>query len=108
MFGAIAFLPLFIALSAAARHGAPLMIPTFVFLVGLMRMLYAVIFEDAAPAPPVMVHHVVPPAPMPPQPVSFLQSEYQPPQPHVNVPTTGSLVGPPSVAEPTTSLLNRR
>ncbi len=109
LFGAVAFFPLFFGLCFVINSGVPLIAPIFVFFSGLMRMLYARIFEDAAPAPPsVMVQPIIPPAPMPPQPVSFLQREHQPPLPHANVPTTGNLVGPTSVAEPTTSLLNRR
>jgi len=110
LFAAFAFFPLFFGFGLLIRDPWPLLVPAFVFFLGLMRILYARIFDDAAPpAPPMLFQSVVHPAPVQPQPVSFLQSEYQPPPaPQANVPTTGNLVAPPSVAEPTTSLLNRR
>ena len=110
MFGAVAFFPLFFGLAVAIHSPGPLVIPTFVFCVGLMRMLYARIFEDAAPEQSVMFQHIVQPVAVPPQPVSFLPSNYQPPlaSPQSNAPTTGNLVQPSSVAEPTTSLLKQR
>ncbi len=108
LFGAAAFFPLFFGLCFAVRDGWPLVFPSFVFFAGLMRMLYARIFEDAAPAQPMMFQPLIHPVPAQPQPVSFLPDNYPLPMalPHANVPTTGNLVAPPSVAEPTTNLLS--
>jgi hypothetical protein len=106
LFGAIAFFPLFFGLCFVVDNPGPLIIPAFVFFLGLMRMLYAQLFEDAAPEPSVVYHPVVQPlAVAPPQPVSFLPGSYQPPQ--ANVPTTGNLVMPPSVTEQQTYPLKR-
>lgn len=118
LFGAVAFFPLFFGLCFLVRGPGPLVLPIFVFFAGLMRMLYARIFEDDLPEPfgtrpesfsarmdAASFQPVVQPVAVPPQPVSFLPESYQPPQ--VTVPTTGNLVAPPSVSEPTTSLLNR-
>lgn len=107
MFGALASLPIFIGICAAVNSGDPLVVPVFVFFAGLVRMLYARLFEDASPVPPSMVQPVIP-HPVA-QPASLPPGNYQPlAAPHVNVPTTGNLVAPPSVVEPTTSLLKRQ
>jgi len=112
LFGAIAFFPLFFGLCFAVHGPGPLIFPTFVFFAGLMRMLYARIFEDDVPeyaSSATGFQPIIQQVAAPPQPVSFLPGGYQPPlaQPHANVPTTGNLVAPPSIVEPTTSLLNR-
>ncbi len=111
LFGAIAFFPLFFGLCFVFDSPGPLVIPAFVFFAGLMRMLYAQLFEDAVPESPVIYQPVVQPvAVAPPPPVSFLTGSYQPPQaslPQANVPTTGNLVMPPSVTEQQTYPLNR-
>jgi hypothetical protein len=110
LFGAVAFFPLFFGFCFLVNSGGPLVVPAFVFFAGLMRMLYARIFEDAEPEFPTAFQPFVQPVAIQPQPVSFLPSNYQPPlgPPQTNVPTTGNLVAPPSVSEPTTSLLKQR
>lgn len=110
LFGAVTFFPLFFGLCFVVDSPGPLVVPTFVFFAGLMRMLYARLFEDAAPEQQVMFQPTVQPVAVPPQPVSFLPNNYQQPMapPLANVPTTGNLVAPPSVAEPTTNLLKQR
>ncbi|MEO6726826.1 MAG: hypothetical protein ABIU20_09510 [Blastocatellia bacterium] len=109
LFSAVALFPLFFGFCFLVRDGWPLTFPAFVFFAGLMRMLYARVFEDAASEQQVMFQPNVQSVSVPPQPVSFLPDNYQhslePPQ--MNVPTTGNLVAPPSVAEPTTNLLKR-
>jgi hypothetical protein len=110
LFGAIAFFPLFFGLCFVFDSPGPLVIPAFVFFAGLMRMLYAQLFEDAVPEVPVFYQPVVQPfAVTPPPPVSFLPGSYQPQAtlPQANVPTTGNLVMPPSVTEQQTYPLNR-
>lgn len=120
LFGAIAFFPLFFGLCFPFDSPGPLLIPAFVFFAGMMRMLYAQLFEDAVPETPVAYPPFVPQVAItPPQPVSFLPGNHHPTQaaqtPHVsqaalpqaNVPTTGNLVMPPSVTEQPTYPLNR-
>ena len=107
LFTAIAVFPIFFGLCFLVEDPGPLAVPAFIFFAGLMRMLYARLFEDAVPEPPAVYQPVVqsvvqPFAPAPPQPVSFLPGSYQPPQvalPQPSVPTTGNLVMPPSVTE---------
>lgn len=107
LFAAVATFPIFFGLCFLVNGPGPLAVPASIFFAGLMRMLYARLFEDAAPEPlrvyQPIVQTVVPPhATAPPQPVSFLANSYQPPQaalPQPNVPTTGNLVMPPSVTE---------
>ncbi|MEP7340612.1 MAG: zinc ribbon domain-containing protein [Acidobacteriota bacterium] len=109
LFGAVAFFPLFFGFCFLVNSGGPLVVPAFVFFAGMMRMLYARIFEDAAPESPTAFQPFVQPVAVPPQPVSFLPGNYQPPlTQQSNVPTTGNLVAPPSVSEPTTNLLKQR
>lgn len=107
LFASVAFFPIFLALCFPADHPGPLLVPATLFFAGLMRMLYARLFEEdysqpAMTSPPIFV--ALPPS------APALPS-YQPPvaqpQTHSNVPTTGHLE-PPSVVEPTTSLLNRQ
>ncbi|HMX26653.1 MAG TPA: hypothetical protein PKC13_13715 [Blastocatellia bacterium] len=108
LFTAIAVFPVFFGLCFAADSAGPLSIPALIFFSGLMRMLYAQLFEDAAPEPPTVYQPVIQPSVVqpfstaPPQPVSFLPGSYQPPQaalPQASVPTTGNLTMPPSVTE---------
>ena len=81
------------------------------FLGGPLRMLYAAVFEEAAPNP---FHQPRPFVAVPPTPHQFnphLQQSALPPQP-VQPPTwrrpiTAELANPPSVTENTTRLLDR-
>lgn len=106
LFAALALFPLFFGFCFVVDDPGPLFVPAFTFFLGLMRMLYARIFEDAVPAAPAVFQSAAQSMVAPP-PVSFLRDDYQPLLPQANVPTTGNLVAPASVAEPTTNLLNR-
>lgn len=107
--GAVLF-PIFLGLSFGVGSPEPMVFPAIVFFVGLMRMLYARLFEEdySQPTATQQVFVALPTAP------ATLPS-YQAPvaQPQMlsdastSVPTTGHLE-PPSVIEPTTSLLNRQ
>ena len=46
MFFSGVLFPIFIAISIAVEHGAPMMIPALVFFVSLVMMLYARLFSD--------------------------------------------------------------
>ena len=116
LFGTIAFLPVIFGLCFLFDSPGPLTIPLTTFFAGLMRMLYARIFEDATPdlAEATAFPSVPQSVQLPPQPVSFLRNEYQasvysqtPQLPQATAPTTGNLEQPPSVAEPTTNLLKQ-
>lgn len=106
LFASLVFFPVFFGLCFLVDGPGPLAVPATLLFAGLMRMLYARLFEDdysqPAAAQPMFVTLPTVPAALP---------SYQAPvaQPHAptNVPTTGHLE-PPSVIEPTTSLLNRR
>lgn len=106
LFASVVFFPIFLGLTFPADSPGPLAVPATLFFAGLMRMLYARLFEDdysqPAVAQPVFVTLPTVPAALP----SYQAPVAQPPAP-TNVPTTGHLE-PPSVIEPTTSLLNRR
>lgn len=113
LFTSIACLPLIFGLCYLFDSPGPLFIPVTVFFMGAMRMLYARVFEDEIPQPPALAPSVPSPGLMaPPPPASFLPGAYPPPYVQ-NAPTTGELTQPaavkqpPSVAEPTTNLLNR-
>lgn len=111
LFASVAFFPIFFGLCFLADSPGPLLVPATIFFAGLMRMLYAGIFEDAAPESPAFFHPAVQPvSAAPPPPVSFLPGSYQAPQaslPPSSVPTTGNLAMPPSVTEQQTYPLNR-
>lgn len=117
LFGTIAFLPLIIGLCFLFDSPGPLIFPLTSFFAGLMRMLYARIFEENVPEPAEAMAFppLSQPVQLPPQPVSFLRNDYQAPVysqtpqlPQASAPTTGNLEQPPSVAEPTTNLLKQR
>ncbi|MGE0886001.1 MAG: hypothetical protein AB7P14_20900 [Blastocatellales bacterium] len=107
VFSAIALFPIFFGLCFLVDGPGPLIVPTFLFFAGLMRILYARLFEDdyAQSTSAVQQGMVVAPQPIP------VLSAYQPqvvqPQLHSNAPTTGNLAEPQSVTEQTTNLLNR-
>ena len=48
-FGAVLF-PVFLALSLAVDEGGPLILPIFIFFVGLAIMLYARLFREDTPS----------------------------------------------------------
>lgn len=110
LFASVVFFPIFLGLTFPAESPGPLAIPATLFFAGLMRMLYARLFEEdysqPAPAQPVFVTLPAVPAALP----SYQAPVAQPPtlsNASTPVPTTGHLE-PPSVIEPTTSLLNRQ
>jgi len=111
LFASVAFFPIFFGLCFLADNPGPLLVPISIFFAGLMRMLYARIFEDEIPQPPAVFHPITQPVSVaPPQPVSFMPGNYQQqpaslPQP--SVPTTGNLAMPASVTEQPTYPLNR-
>ena len=82
------------------------------FVGGVLRMLYAGLFEDAAPKSPVMFAPYIP-APMPAQMGGVNRSAALPPAQNIprgawqQRPSTSELVRPPSVTEGTTRLLGR-
>jgi hypothetical protein len=103
MFISLVIVPVAIGLSAFADSPGPLLIPLTVFLAGLFRAVYAMLFEEKElpPQPPVQL------LPRP--------GAYAPPlPPHYSTPlstasgrkvTTGEMVSPPSVTENTTRFL---
>ncbi|MGH9766066.1 MAG: hypothetical protein ACREAB_01425 [Blastocatellia bacterium] len=87
------------------EHPGPLLIPATIFFLGVMRMLYAWLFEDSIPESPVFM----PPAPIATnRPVSALPGAYQPPPVRTEVPNTRNVNQPSSVTEPTTNLLGKK
>ncbi len=108
LFSSLILFPFMVGLSIGVESPEPLVFPAFLFFIGLMRMLYARLFQDEFPE--TQLSHQPGFITAPPQ-VSALPEAYQPPvaqiQPHSKVPTTGNLVEPSSVTEQTTNLLNR-
>src|SRR5262245_51973889 len=87
------------------KTGWPLLIPTTVFFMGVMRMLYALLFEDSIPESAV----AMPPVPIvASRPVSALPGAYQPLPVRTETPNTINVNQPSSVTEPTTNLLARQ
>jgi hypothetical protein len=83
----------------------PLFIPGTVFLMGVMRMLYAWLFEDSIPESAA----AIPPAPTAAgRPVSALPGAYQPLPVRTEAPNTINVNQPSSVTEPTTNLLGKQ
>ena len=106
MFFSVVLFPIFLAISIGVDEGGPLVIPLFVFFVGLVLMLYARLFSDkTAPVPkqvaqtsvldPITARGSLPPAANMPMPGFGRQ--------HVR---TNELAQPPSVTENTTRLLD--
>jgi len=108
LFSSIVIFPLVFGLAIAVNAPGFLFLPLVVFLAGVMRMLYARLFQDDFPEQQIAPQPVYINAP--PHQISAVPS-YQPPaalpQSGSNVPTTGNLVEPPSITEQTTNLLNR-
>ena len=107
MFVSLVMMPVFIFVSLMAEEGAPLLLPFVIFFVGLILMLYALIFgEETAPvksqpAQPARVGTMFGNAALPP--ASNLRTS------SVGAPAvrTAELAQPPSVTEHTTRLLDR-
>ena len=107
MFWSLVITPLFIFISAIGEEAFPLIVPFFLFLAGLVTMLYAVIFSEDIP----------PVTSQPVQPARFgpaYEGPALPPASHMQTNTLGQrkvrtaeLVEPPSVTENTTRLLDR-
>ncbi|HKQ77432.1 MAG TPA: hypothetical protein VJ810_27280 [Blastocatellia bacterium] len=105
LFSSLVMLPFVFAWALGMRNEALLLIPATVGFLGVMRMLYAWLFEDSIPAP----HVAMPPAPAPAyRPVPTIPNAYQPPVVRTEVPNTSNVNQPSSVTEPTTSLLGRQ
>ena len=107
LFAALVSLPIALAASIAADNPGPLILPVFLFFLGVARMLYAALFQDAYPsafpaAPPMSI-------PLsPPQPMVGALPAYQSPISMPSRPrTTGELAQPPSVTEHTTRHLEQ-
>ncbi len=105
IFASVVLLPIVGAFSALIEEPIPMFLPLIVFVAGLMRALYARLFEDPVPVTPQTVQI---PAAHPPGPVSMLPSMPQPMPPALETPDTSDLSQPPSIIEKTTNLLNRR
>ncbi|MDX2041818.1 MAG: zinc ribbon domain-containing protein [Acidobacteriota bacterium] len=106
LFACVALFPIFLGLSIGVGSPEPMAFPAIVLFAGLVRMLYARLFEEdysqPAAAQPVFVALPTVPAALP-----SYQAPVVQPQAPTSVPTTGHLE-PPSVIEPTTNLLNRQ
>jgi endogenous inhibitor of DNA gyrase (YacG/DUF329 family) len=105
MFASAVAFPVFLGFSIVIDTPAPLLGPITIFLAGLALIIYSVIFGDDTPSPPA--------APIEPSRLStmFRGHALPPPNPAVSVVDqsvrTAELVGPPSVTENTTKLLDR-
>jgi hypothetical protein len=105
MFISGVLVPIAIALAAFADSPGPLLIPLTLFLAGLFRAVYAMLFEERELAP------------QPSVPLLSRPGSYAPPlPPHYSTPlsatggrkvTTGEMVAPPSVTENTTRFLEK-
>jgi len=105
LFSSLLTFPFILALAVWSRDEEWLFIPAIVCFLGVMRMLYAWLFEDSIPAP----HVAMPPAPAPAyRPAPTLPNAYQPPVVRTEIPNTSNVNQPSSVTEPTTSLLGRQ
>ena len=105
LFSSLVMFPFIFAWAASMRNAGLFLIPAIVCFLGVMRMLYAWLFEDTIPGS----HLAMPTAPVPAyRPVSTLPNVYQPPVARTEVPNTGNVNQPPSVTEPTTNLLGGR
>ena len=109
MFISCVLFPLFFGLAVAADSPGPLVVPITVFFAGLSVLLYSVFFGDETPIA------TAPPQHQPGRLAGMFGNSALPPAPaqvHMNTPTgqqvrTSELVGPPSVTENTTKLLDR-
>jgi len=104
IFSSIVLVPIFFAIAAYNDSPVPMLVPLTVFLVGLLRLLYSVIFEeDRALAksrlPYLQARPVNQNAALPPPPVSITASR------RVN---TADMLHTPSVTENTTNLLEKK
>ena len=105
LFSSLLMFPFIFAWAASWKNAGPLLIPATVFFLGVMRMLYAWLFEDSIPGS----HIAMPPTPVPAyRPVSTLPNAYQPPVARKEVPNTNDINQPSSVTEQTTNLLGRQ
>jgi hypothetical protein len=106
MFLSLVLFPLFIALSVAVDGPVPLLVPLTIFLAGLVRAVYAMLFEEREPSAPPLQQSLP------------RQGGYAPPlPPHYSAPfastggrarSTGEVVQPPSVTEQTTRFLEEK
>jgi hypothetical protein len=105
IFFSIVLAPIFFAISISrdVDTPAPMLVPITIFLLGLMRLLYSVIFEE---------EHA--PANQKPQPLqvrAFNQTALPPPPASVTAPRrvkTADMINPPSITENTTNLLDKK
>lgn len=104
MFASAVLFVIFLIISIAVDEGGPLVIPFFVFFVGLVMMLYARLFSS--PVPRVKTQYAPP---------SLVQPSTNALPPHTHVPMhdiaqqrgkTNELAHQPSVTEHTTKLLD--
>ncbi len=103
LFSSLLMFPFIMGFAVYARADAwPLLIPATVFFLGVMRMLYAWLFEDSIPKPPAVAMPVAIAAN---RTVSPLPGAYQPPFIGRDVQDTSSINQPSSVIEQTTNLL---
>jgi hypothetical protein len=104
MFISMVLTPLLIGLSIVVDSPAPLLIPFTIFLAGLCRTAYALLFEERHPMPQASMPALprpgvyVPPA-LPPRHSAPLTATAG------RAPNTGEVVTPPSVTEHTTRFL---
>jgi hypothetical protein len=107
MFASAVLFVIFLIIALAADEGGPLVIPFFVFFVGLVMMLYARLFSS--PVPKGMPQYTPPP--------SLGSASMNALPPHVHVPMqdvpqhrgrTNELGQPASVTEHTTKLLDNQ
>ena len=104
LFTSLFMFPFIFAWAASMKNAGLLLIPAIVCFLGVMRMLYAWLFEDSIPS----LHIAMPTAPVSAyRPVSALSGTYQPPI-RTEVPNTSNVNQPSSVTEPTTNLLGRQ
>jgi len=105
MFAALGIAPITFAFCLLVESPVPLLLPTIIFWVGLMRMLYARLFEDEAQFTAYKMYL----PPMIEQNPPLLSPDYQPAADYgprrVN---TAEIAQPPSVTESTTKLLKEQ
>src|SRR5262249_19880581 len=105
LFSSLLMFPFIFAWAVWWKTEELLFIPAIVFFLGVMRMLYAWLFEDSI----LESHIAAPPTPNPAyRQVSTLPNVYQPPVVRTEVPNTSNVNQPSSVTEPTTNLLGRQ
>ncbi|HZS04671.1 MAG TPA: hypothetical protein VFD58_07535 [Blastocatellia bacterium] len=104
MFASAVLLPIAGALTIPADDPFPLFLPLIVFVAGLMRALYARLFED----PVLVIPLATRPAAESFRPAPVLPSSQHPSPTSQGVPDTSDLDQPPDVTERTTRLFNRQ